>query len=177
MRAPPERALQARSCTDARASLPPCRFFAALLTAVLTYHLAWVPTVMPVDHPPVKAFSEKRTSPSVNTLAKTHPYNPLWAQLGSYLTRAQKLGGSDRPEAPEGFTAPCRWQEGRGCLAESVHLPPLCSALRVWGQVMPSTTAESPWEPFFGVWGGCGEGREGAGWDVLCFLFRGGGNG
>lgn len=58
------------------------RFFAALLTAVLTYHLAWVPTVMPVDHPPVKAFSEKRTSQSVNMLAKTHPYNPLWAQLG-----------------------------------------------------------------------------------------------
>ncbi|NXO48477.1 FNIP2 protein, partial [Aramus guarauna] len=58
------------------------QFFAALLTAVLTYHLAWVPTVMPVDHPPIKAFSEKRTSQSVNTLAKSHPYNPLWAQLG-----------------------------------------------------------------------------------------------
>ncbi|XP_074085147.1 folliculin-interacting protein 2 isoform X2 [Macrotis lagotis] len=58
------------------------QFFAALLTAVLTYHLAWVPTVMPVDHPPIKAFSEKRTSQSVNMLAKTHPYNPLWAQLG-----------------------------------------------------------------------------------------------
>lgn len=49
---------------------------------MLTYHLAWVPTVMPVDHPPIKAFSEKRTSQSVNMLAKTHPYNPLWAQLG-----------------------------------------------------------------------------------------------
>lgn len=58
------------------------RFFAALLTAVLTYHLAWVPTVMPVDHLPIKAFSEKRTSQSVNMLAKSHPYNPLWAQLG-----------------------------------------------------------------------------------------------
>ncbi|KAM6221254.1 folliculin-interacting protein 2 isoform 3-T3 [Rhynchocyon petersi] len=58
------------------------QFFAALLTAVLTYHLAWVPTVMPVDHPPIKSFSEKRTSQSVNMLAKTHPYNPLWAQLG-----------------------------------------------------------------------------------------------
>ncbi|XP_032541697.1 folliculin-interacting protein 2 isoform X3 [Chiroxiphia lanceolata] len=58
------------------------QFFAALLTAVLTYHLAWVPTVMPVDHPPIKAFSEKRTSQSVNMLAKSHPYNPLWAQLG-----------------------------------------------------------------------------------------------
>ncbi|XP_076995775.1 folliculin-interacting protein 2 isoform X3 [Tamandua tetradactyla] len=58
------------------------QFFAALLTAVLTYHLAWVPTVMPVDHPPIKAFSEKRSSQSVSMLAKTHPYNPLWAQLG-----------------------------------------------------------------------------------------------
>ncbi|XP_024424825.2 folliculin-interacting protein 2 isoform X3 [Desmodus rotundus] len=58
------------------------QFFAALLTAVLTYHLAWVPTVMPVDHPPIKAFSEKRTSQSVSALARTHPYNPLWAQLG-----------------------------------------------------------------------------------------------
>ncbi|NXT70796.1 FNIP2 protein, partial [Chaetops frenatus] len=58
------------------------QFFAALLTAVLMYHLAWVPTVMPVDHPPIKAFSEKRTSQSVNMLAKSHPYNPLWAQLG-----------------------------------------------------------------------------------------------
>ncbi|KAM6428966.1 folliculin-interacting protein 2 [Rhynochetos jubatus] len=58
------------------------QFLAALLTAVLTYHLAWVPTVMPIDHPPIKAFSEKRTSQSVNMLAKSHPYNPLWAQLG-----------------------------------------------------------------------------------------------
>ncbi|XP_061440365.1 folliculin-interacting protein 2 isoform X2 [Rhineura floridana] len=58
------------------------QFLAALLTAVLTYHLAWVPTVMPVDHLPIKAFSEKRASQSVNMLAKSHPYNPLWAQLG-----------------------------------------------------------------------------------------------
>uniref|UniRef100_A0A6J0SQB0 Folliculin-interacting protein 2 isoform X1 n=1 Tax=Pogona vitticeps TaxID=103695 RepID=A0A6J0SQB0_9SAUR len=58
------------------------QFLAALLTAVLTYHLAWVPTVMPVDHLSVKAFFEKRTSQSVNMLAKSHPYNPLWAQLG-----------------------------------------------------------------------------------------------
>ncbi|XP_029472863.1 folliculin-interacting protein 2 isoform X4 [Rhinatrema bivittatum] len=58
------------------------QFIAALLTAVLTYHLAWVPTVMPNDHPPIKAFSEKHTSQSLNMLAKSHPYNPLWAQLG-----------------------------------------------------------------------------------------------
>ncbi|KAM8940189.1 folliculin-interacting protein 2 isoform 2-T2 [Pelodytes ibericus] len=58
------------------------QFFAAIITAVLTYHLAWVPTVMPNDHPPIKSFSEKHTSQSVNLLAKSHPYNPLWAQLG-----------------------------------------------------------------------------------------------
>ncbi|XP_050802186.1 folliculin-interacting protein 2 isoform X2 [Gopherus flavomarginatus] len=58
------------------------QFLAALLTAVLTYHLAWVPTVMPVDHLPIKTFSEKGTSQAVNLLAKSHPYNPLWAQLG-----------------------------------------------------------------------------------------------
>ena len=77
----------ASSCIDSLAYVFShfSRFFAALLTAVLTYHLAWVPTVMPVDHPPIKAFSEKRTSQLVNMLAKTHPYNPLWAQLGQYL--------------------------------------------------------------------------------------------
>ncbi|KAG8453876.1 hypothetical protein GDO86_000484 [Hymenochirus boettgeri] len=58
------------------------QFFAALLTAVLTYHLAWVPTVMPNGHPPIKSFSEKHASQSVSLLAKSHPYNPLWAQLG-----------------------------------------------------------------------------------------------
>ncbi|MGH0159204.1 UNVERIFIED_CONTAM: hypothetical protein FKN15_036862 [Acipenser sinensis] len=58
------------------------QFLSALLTAVLTYHLAWVPTVMPNDHPPIKAFSEKHTSQSVDLLAKSHPYNPHWAQLG-----------------------------------------------------------------------------------------------
>ncbi|KAK6493313.1 folliculin-interacting protein 2 isoform X1 [Huso huso] len=58
------------------------QFLSGLLTAVLTYHLAWVPTVMPNDHPPIKAFCEKHTSQSVDLLAKSHPYNPLWAQLG-----------------------------------------------------------------------------------------------
>nr|XP_060634757.1 folliculin-interacting protein 2 isoform X2 [Anolis sagrei ordinatus] len=58
------------------------QFLAALLTAVLTYHLSWVPTVMPADHLPSRTFSEKHASQSVNFLAKSHPYNPLWAQLG-----------------------------------------------------------------------------------------------
>uniref|UniRef100_H3DF84 Folliculin interacting protein 1 n=1 Tax=Tetraodon nigroviridis TaxID=99883 RepID=H3DF84_TETNG len=58
------------------------RFLPALLTAVLTNHLAWVPTVMPNGQPPIKIFLEKHSSQSVDMLAKTHPYNPLWAQLG-----------------------------------------------------------------------------------------------
>ncbi|KAM9313498.1 folliculin-interacting protein 1 [Gastrophryne carolinensis] len=58
------------------------QFLTALLTAVLTNHLAWVPTVMPNGQPPIKIFLEKHSSQSVNMLAKTHPYNPLWAQLG-----------------------------------------------------------------------------------------------
>uniref|UniRef100_A0A672QZ46 Folliculin-interacting protein 1-like n=1 Tax=Sinocyclocheilus grahami TaxID=75366 RepID=A0A672QZ46_SINGR len=58
------------------------QFLPALLTAVLTNHLAWVPTVMPNGQPPLKIFLEKHSSPSVDMLAKTHPYNPLWAQLG-----------------------------------------------------------------------------------------------
>ncbi|KAM7398330.1 hypothetical protein PAMA_006304 [Pampus argenteus] len=58
------------------------QFLPALLTAILTNHLAWVPTVMPNGQPPIKIFLEKHSSQSVDMLAKTHPYNPLWAQLG-----------------------------------------------------------------------------------------------
>ncbi|MEJ1272934.1 hypothetical protein NN561_003793 [Cricetulus griseus] len=58
------------------------QFLPALITAVLTNHLAWVPTVMPNGQPPIKIFLEKHSSQSVDMLAKTHPYNPLWAQLG-----------------------------------------------------------------------------------------------
>uniref|UniRef100_A0A3Q3DVC0 Folliculin interacting protein 1 n=1 Tax=Hippocampus comes TaxID=109280 RepID=A0A3Q3DVC0_HIPCM len=58
------------------------QFLPALLTAILTNHLAWVPTVMPNGQPPIKIFLEKHSSPSVDMLSKTHPYNPLWAQLG-----------------------------------------------------------------------------------------------
>ncbi|KAG8579024.1 hypothetical protein GDO81_010686 [Engystomops pustulosus] len=58
------------------------QFLPALITAILTNHLAWVPTVMPNGQPPIKIFLEKHSSQSVDMLAKTHPYNPLWAQLG-----------------------------------------------------------------------------------------------
>uniref|UniRef100_A0A8C6WMS9 Folliculin interacting protein 1 n=1 Tax=Neogobius melanostomus TaxID=47308 RepID=A0A8C6WMS9_9GOBI len=68
------------------------QFLPALLTAVLTNHLAWVPTVMPNGQPPIKIFLEKHSSQSVDMLAKTHPYNPLWAQLGDlYGELVQRL--------------------------------------------------------------------------------------
>ncbi|KAK2908747.1 hypothetical protein Q8A67_004584 [Cirrhinus molitorella] len=58
------------------------QFLSALLTAVLTHHLAWVPTVMPSNLPPIKTACQKPASQTVDLLAKSHPYNPLWAQLG-----------------------------------------------------------------------------------------------
>ncbi|XP_048053518.1 folliculin-interacting protein 2 isoform X3 [Megalobrama amblycephala] len=58
------------------------QFLSALLTAVLTHHLAWVPTVMPSNLPPIKPACQKPASQTVDLLAKSHPYNPLWAQLG-----------------------------------------------------------------------------------------------
>ncbi|XP_051983281.1 folliculin-interacting protein 2-like isoform X3 [Xyrauchen texanus] len=58
------------------------QFLSALLTAVLTHHLAWVPTVMPSNLPPIKPACHKPSSQTVDLLAKSHPYNPLWAQLG-----------------------------------------------------------------------------------------------
>ncbi|XP_065110660.1 folliculin-interacting protein 2 isoform X2 [Paramisgurnus dabryanus] len=57
------------------------QFLSALLTAVLTHHIAWVPTVMPSNLPPIKPACQKPASQTVDLLAKSHPYNPLWAQL------------------------------------------------------------------------------------------------
>ncbi|XP_033103120.1 folliculin-interacting protein 1-like isoform X2 [Anneissia japonica] len=57
-------------------------FVSCLLTAVLTHHLAWVPTVMPAGVTPNRAYLDKHSSTFLDTLAKSHPYNPLWAQLG-----------------------------------------------------------------------------------------------
>ncbi len=82
----PSNAQYKRECNHVLACFVSClfRFLPALLTAVLTNHLAWVPTVMPNGQPPIKIFLEKHSSPSVDMLAKTHPYNPLWAQLGKW---------------------------------------------------------------------------------------------
>lgn len=57
-------------------------FMSTLVTAVLTHHLAWVPTVTPAGGTPSKTYLHNHSAKWVDTLAKTHPYNPLWAQLG-----------------------------------------------------------------------------------------------
>ncbi|XP_072050531.1 folliculin-interacting protein 2-like isoform X2 [Amphiura filiformis] len=57
-------------------------FLSRLLTGVLTHHLAWVPTVMPAGATPNRAYLDKHSSTTLDWLAKSHPYNPLWAQLG-----------------------------------------------------------------------------------------------
>ncbi|XP_060592263.1 folliculin-interacting protein 2-like isoform X2 [Ruditapes philippinarum] len=57
-------------------------FMSTLLTAVLSHHLAWVPTVMPAGGSPSATYLDKHSAKWVDTLAKSHPYNPLWAQLG-----------------------------------------------------------------------------------------------
>lgn len=60
-----------------------CSFFSTLLTAILTNHLGWVTTVAPVIGDSAAASNIvplHRTR--VSELAKYHPYNVLWAQLG-----------------------------------------------------------------------------------------------
>ncbi|XP_064612338.1 folliculin-interacting protein 2-like isoform X2 [Liolophura sinensis] len=57
-------------------------FVSTLVTAVLTHHLAWVPTVTPAGGTPSKTYLDKHSAKWLDTLAKSHPYNPLWAQLG-----------------------------------------------------------------------------------------------
>ncbi|XP_071034543.1 folliculin-interacting protein 2 isoform X2 [Parasteatoda tepidariorum] len=57
-------------------------FVSTLLTAVLTHHLAWVPSVIPTDSKiqPVQS-SHKHIPCWVDLIAKSRPYNPLWMQL------------------------------------------------------------------------------------------------
>lgn len=57
-------------------------FMASVLSAVLQQHLTWVSTVMPAGTAPCRAFLDKHSSKTLDLLAQSHPYNPLWAQLG-----------------------------------------------------------------------------------------------
>ncbi|GLG93997.1 CLUMA_CG009771, isoform A [Gryllus bimaculatus] len=54
-------------------------FISTLVTAVLTHHLGWVATIMPAKAPPS---SVTKPPCAIHDLAKSHPYNALWAQLG-----------------------------------------------------------------------------------------------
>eukprot|EP00794_Sanderia_malayensis_P011901 gene11901-13135_t len=57
-------------------------FLSSLLTAVLMNHLSWVPTVTPSGSSTMRAYLDKHSSKTLDILARCHPYNPLWAQLG-----------------------------------------------------------------------------------------------
>ncbi|KAK6169131.1 hypothetical protein SNE40_020241 [Patella caerulea] len=56
-------------------------FISTLISAVLTHHLAWVPTVTPAGGTLSTTYEEKHSAKWIDDLAKVHPYNPLWAQL------------------------------------------------------------------------------------------------
>ncbi|BFZ17612.1 hypothetical protein BsWGS_20651 [Bradybaena similaris] len=57
-------------------------FVSSLLSAVLSHHLAWVATVTPANAIQSSTYLDKHTAKWVDALTKSHPYNPLWAQLG-----------------------------------------------------------------------------------------------
>lgn len=59
-----------------------CSFTSCLLTAVLTHHLSWTQTVAPVDNELSATCLDKSNAQWLNIFGRTHPYNPLWAQLG-----------------------------------------------------------------------------------------------
>ncbi|XP_035217545.1 folliculin-interacting protein 2-like isoform X1 [Stegodyphus dumicola] len=57
-------------------------FVSTILTAVLTYHLAWVPSVIPTDSKIQSTQTSHKYTPFwVDLLAKSRPYNPHWVQL------------------------------------------------------------------------------------------------
>ncbi|PSN41279.1 hypothetical protein C0J52_14352 [Blattella germanica] len=57
-------------------------FVSTLVTAVLTHHLGWVATILPGKMPPQFITKKPCTGQLLDALSKSHPYNPLWAQLG-----------------------------------------------------------------------------------------------
>ncbi|XP_059473581.1 folliculin-interacting protein 2 [Neocloeon triangulifer] len=57
-------------------------FVSTLVTAVLTYHLGWVSTVLPGAVPPLNRPPPNSPNKMLDSLAKCHPYNALWAQFG-----------------------------------------------------------------------------------------------
>ncbi|XP_065361653.1 uncharacterized protein LOC135955247 isoform X2 [Calliphora vicina] len=55
-------------------------FVSTMLTAILTHHLGWVPTVSPFNSSSSTAAIEQRAK--LLKVSQKHPYNALWAQLG-----------------------------------------------------------------------------------------------
>lgn len=51
-----------------------------MLTAILTHHLGWVPTVSPFNSSSSTAAIEQRAK--LLQVSQKHPYNALWAQMG-----------------------------------------------------------------------------------------------
>ncbi|OQV15606.1 putative Folliculin-interacting protein 1 [Hypsibius exemplaris] len=59
-------------------------FVSRLVTAILTGHIGWVSTVTP-SNSQTNHYKMKHEPGWAQPLAKSHPYNPLWAQLGDLL--------------------------------------------------------------------------------------------
>ncbi|XP_075164250.1 uncharacterized protein LOC142236853 isoform X2 [Haematobia irritans] len=55
-------------------------FISTMLTAILTHHLGWVPTVSPFSSSSSTAAIEQRAK--LLQVSHKHPYNALWAQMG-----------------------------------------------------------------------------------------------
>uniref|UniRef100_A0A1I8NI38 UDENN FNIP1/2-type domain-containing protein n=1 Tax=Musca domestica TaxID=7370 RepID=A0A1I8NI38_MUSDO len=55
-------------------------FISTMLTAILTHHLGWVPTVSPFSSTSSTAAVEQRAK--LLQVSQKHPYNALWAQMG-----------------------------------------------------------------------------------------------
>lgn len=55
-------------------------FVSTMLTAILTHHLGWVPTVSPFNSSSSTAAIEQRAK--LLKVSQKHPYNALWAQMG-----------------------------------------------------------------------------------------------
>ncbi|XP_061398909.1 uncharacterized protein LOC133334611 [Musca vetustissima] len=55
-------------------------FISTMLTAILTHHLGWVPTVSPFSSSSSTAAVEQRAK--LLQVSQKHPYNALWAQMG-----------------------------------------------------------------------------------------------
>ncbi|XP_055353682.1 uncharacterized protein LOC129599470 [Paramacrobiotus metropolitanus] len=61
-----------------------CSYLSRLITTVWADHLGWVSTVIP-SNSQTSHYKLKHEPQWIQLLAKSHPYNPLWAKLGDLL--------------------------------------------------------------------------------------------